>query len=228
MHRCSNCWNRKPVESFIGARGKPVTSCCECRVWQKEHDAKPEVKAWRKEYCASPEFKSKRRVYDAQPEVKAKQKRYRSSEVYKVKNREWLQSEKGKASRRTSALIRRASGAITGNDIAHLEDVLGNRCAYCRVKCNKTNGYEFDHIIPVSKEGRSDLNNLLLTCKRCNRGSEGKFDLDWLPWYRSRTDIHSDERELWILNHIATAGVHTNREYFLYSPEDAEFADAAE
>lgn len=31
MKRCSQCWTEKPASAFIGARGKPVNWCMECR-----------------------------------------------------------------------------------------------------------------------------------------------------------------------------------------------------
>jgi hypothetical protein len=45
-------------------------------------------------------------------------------------------------------------------------------CEYCRK--NIYESYDLDHIIPLSKNGTNDLNNLAISCKECNRGENGK------------------------------------------------------
>ena len=41
-----------------------------------------------------------------------------------------------------------------------------NRCAYCD---SDTYKMTFDHVVPVSRGGTSDLNNLVLACQHCNQ-----------------------------------------------------------
>ena len=35
---------------------------------------------------------------------------------------------------------------------------------------------EYDHIIPLSKGGKTNLNNLQLLCRKCNRGKKDKLN----------------------------------------------------
>lgn len=51
----------------------------------------------------------------------------------------------------------------------------GNYCAYCGRKLSHSN-LTMDHIIPLSKGGRSRKSNLVLCCKPCNQ-KKGNMDL---------------------------------------------------
>jgi len=48
----------------------------------------------------------------------------------------------------------------------------GNSCAYCGTE-NKS--LEIDHIIPKSKGGVNDINNLVLSCRDCNSKKDDKL-----------------------------------------------------
>lgn len=48
----------------------------------------------------------------------------------------------------------------------------GNICAYCKT----TKGpFEFDHIIPVSKGGKAQIDNIVVACRNCNRLKRNKL-----------------------------------------------------
>jgi len=51
----------------------------------------------------------------------------------------------------------------------------GNHCHYCGVTMTQSNvggfhptGISIDHVIPVKDGGSSDMDNLVLACRRCN------------------------------------------------------------
>lgn len=51
-----------------------------------------------------------------------------------------------------------------------VRDRFANCCAYCRTAEDLTVAiFEFEHIIPRSAGGQSDVNNLCLSCPTCNR-----------------------------------------------------------
>lgn len=47
-----------------------------------------------------------------------------------------------------------------------------HRCMYCNTRCNgsgdEPNAISLDHVIPRSRGGRNDWDNLVTACKRCN------------------------------------------------------------
>jgi len=54
----------------------------------------------------------------------------------------------------------------------------GFRCQYCgRSSSDGDVILEVDHIVPVSKGGTNDLNNLITSCRECNRGKGARE-----PW----------------------------------------------
>lgn len=48
-------------------------------------------------------------------------------------------------------------------------------CRYCGRKATEVI-LEIDHIIPVSKGGTNDLNNLITSCRDCNRGKGAEYE----------------------------------------------------
>ena len=53
----------------------------------------------------------------------------------------------------------------------------GFRCCLCGASA-KEDGIKLhvDHIFPVSKGGKTEMNNLRTLCNRCNMGKSNKFD----------------------------------------------------
>lgn len=49
------------------------------------------------------------------------------------------------------------------------------RCCICGTKGSKGNDLEIDHIIPISKGGKTTYNNLQTLCKRCNKEKGNKI-----------------------------------------------------
>lgn len=50
-------------------------------------------------------------------------------------------------------------------------------CRYCGRKTPEVI-LEIDHIVPVSKGGTNDLNNLITSCRDCNRGKGADYEVD--------------------------------------------------
>lgn len=56
---------------------------------------------------------------------------------------------------------------------------LGNKCQLCG-KTNEESKLTIDHIIPVSKGGKNNINNLQPLCHSCNVHKSNKMPLDYL------------------------------------------------
>lgn len=48
------------------------------------------------------------------------------------------------------------------------------RCQYCGKQAGGGAELEIDHIVPISKGGTSDKENLITACKECNNGKSSK------------------------------------------------------
>lgn len=107
--------------------------------------------------------------------------RFRSSEKYRawrseylVKNREQYRANTIKR----RAIIRGCSGTHSGQDIKNILNNQKSKCAIC--KCSIRDGYDVDHVIPLSKGGDNGPMNLQLLCPTCNRQKGAKDPIDFM------------------------------------------------
>ncbi len=60
------------------------------------------------------------------------------------------------------------------------QDILlrdGRRCRYC---WSNVGPFEIDHVIPVSRGGGSEPDNLVVACRLCNRRKKDRTPYEWL------------------------------------------------
>ena len=60
------------------------------------------------------------------------------------------------------------------------QNLIANRaqCRYCKVALTKDEA-TMDHIVPLSRGGRSVKNNVAISCKPCNNAKKDQLLLDW-------------------------------------------------
>jgi 5-methylcytosine-specific restriction endonuclease McrA len=68
---------------------------------------------------------------------------------------------------------------FTGGDWEKLKRQYGYCCAYCG---EKPESLEMDHVIPVSRNGRHAIANILPACRRCNMSKFNKLLSEWKLW----------------------------------------------
>lgn len=68
------------------------------------------------------------------------------------------------------------------------------KCAYC----GEEDDLEKEHFIPVSKDGSYTIDNIIPSCKRCNRS---KYNRDFFEWYPT-CKFYNKDREIHILNYL--------------------------
>jgi 5-methylcytosine-specific restriction endonuclease McrA len=61
----------------------------------------------------------------------------------------------------------------------------GSRCEYCGDRLAATE-LEVDHVLPVTRGGRSYLANLAAACRTCNFDKFDQLIEEWLPGYQDR------------------------------------------
>ena len=65
-----------------------------------------------------------------------------------------------------------AKGSHTYNDIENILIFQKNKCVICKVSIKKK--YHVDHVIPLSRGGSNDKDNIQLLCPSCNMSKGAK------------------------------------------------------
>lgn len=73
----------------------------------------------------------------------------------------------------------RASGKFTKADRKLVLDWFENKCVYCGIELIQGNR-ALDHFIPVTKNGRTSLDNILPSCKSCNSSKLASDPISWV------------------------------------------------
>jgi 5-methylcytosine-specific restriction endonuclease McrA len=66
-----------------------------------------------------------------------------------------------------AGLIISSSEPIKAEELLELYILQNKSCSYCKITLDKKD-IVFDHKIPLSREGKHDINNLVVSCKDCN------------------------------------------------------------
>lgn len=120
---------------------------------------------------------------DAHPE-----QRRETLKLWRLKNKE-KHSEQRKERRKANPHVYRAhaenrrarklgaGGSYTAQQIDNLVVLQRHKCVGCGVSIKR--GFEVDHIVALSKGGSSDISNIQLLCRPCNRSKHNKLPEQW-------------------------------------------------
>ncbi len=148
------------------------------RRYQQENKEKRAAagKAWRTEN------KEKKKAMDAKHYLENRKAIRKQANAYTATHGEenraraakWYKEnpERGKANAKVANHKRRAriaevGGTLTKADIRDLYASQGARCYYCSI--NIEEGYEIEHMTPISRGGTNGPENICLACTPCNR-----------------------------------------------------------
>ena len=184
----------KPCKS--GHISERLVSCGKClacnRETQRSIRKDPNHLQKRREYSKTPEYKARRRnrwklngrepeyqrIIQRDPEFCRRRNerlrdKYRNDQNYRKRRR----NTQRRYSSQRRALKRNSEGSYSYEDIEFLMMFQKKKCCYCKTSISSE--YHVDHIVPLSKGGRSDLRNIQLLCPRCNLRKTNKDPIDW-------------------------------------------------
>lgn len=198
--RCPKCGEIKPLTEYhrdathkdgSGSRCK-VCDAARRRAYHEAHREedsargrayheahKEEANAWSRAY------------YEAhKKEIAARQAAYR--EIHKkeiaARDRAYRKTPQGRAVNNAVHARRRGNPglqALTADMIQEVTEASDGICPYCGETFE--DGH-IDHIIPVSKGGTNDRENLVYCCAHCNLSKRDKDLEDWLNWTNERIE----------------------------------------
>lgn len=197
LKRCSQCKQHLPANRFNrdkSHKDKLASSCKTCNnarsaAWRKNNlDRERENgRKWRLNH--PDQARGSRRAYYEQhiDEHRANGKNWNKQhrKWVNILSSKWAKSHPEqirKNSHRRRAEKRNAIGTHTAQDIMILNINQRNKCAYCGVQLG--NKYHVDHIIPLSRGGSNDFDNLALACPRCNMSKGDKLISEWITAVR--------------------------------------------
>jgi 5-methylcytosine-specific restriction endonuclease McrA len=85
--------------------------------------------------------------------------------------------------RKRRALIRKAGGSHTLDEIKEIFEIQKKKCAYfwrCGKRFKCVEEAEVDHIVPISRGGTDDRRNLQILCYTCNRQKWATDQIDFM------------------------------------------------
>jgi 5-methylcytosine-specific restriction endonuclease McrA len=89
---------------------------------------------------------------------------------------------------------------VTTQDVQTLLKKFNYRCAYCgtNIAKNSNTKRHLDHVVPISKNGKHCVSNLVPTCDSCNLCKNAKLLQDWYP----KQSFYTFDRYYNVLYHI--------------------------
>lgn len=211
---CTKCSKELPATLEYFYKGKLKNKYgleAQCKICKNSSGAKwreankEEHKQMRKDWRANNEehIKNYKSEYDSNHKEESKQYRAKNKlklskqkhEYYKENKEEILERNrlwriKNKDKMRVYKLRYKAkaeSDMLEYDDWLYCLDYFNHSCAYCGKKTFNLHG---DHVIPVSKDGKTIKSNIISACPRCNLS---KRDKDMEEWYKSQ-DFFSKSR----------------------------------
>lgn len=162
---CTKCGQSKPATteyfgtSELGQYGlrSRCKDCCN-RIARDRHLANPEIAA-----------QSTRKWRATHKEQQAEYMR-----AYKNANPDLIRM----ISRRCRARQFGAEGEHTITDVKRQYEAQEGKCYYCGVVVGDT--YHVDHIVPLSRGGTDNPDNLVISCPRCNQRKNNRTPDEWL------------------------------------------------
>jgi len=173
---CTKCSQSKPLTEYHNAKngkyGKD-SQCKSCkRVYQQKN--KERKRLYDKHYIEA----NKERIAKRFKEYYHKNKEARKAYIKKWQeaNKELVNSYKKNNKYKRREIVN--SSSLSSKDLREWVESQTKVCTYCHIPCEDS--FQIDHIVPLCKEGTHTLDNLTISCPKCNREKSGRLLEDWL------------------------------------------------
>ena len=145
-------------------------------------DNKEKILEYRKNYRKTEKSKEYQREYQQSEKYKQSRKKYREKNKEKLNNLNilWRKTDKGKASIIASSSKRRAikrDGNVTSEQVLELKKN-AKVCYWCGCVL-RGKKIHIDHYIPLIKGGEHNIDNLVVSCSKCNLLKNSKDPLEF-------------------------------------------------
>ncbi len=174
---------------------------CKDRAWRKANPKR--IRVLDKRYREKPGVKLRSAEYNKawkkanSVRVRENSREYYSSGRGKAANERYFNTPKGKEALRKNwriaGLRKRAAGKLDQNQIVSLLEQAKGVCYYCQKPLNET--YHLDHRIPVSRGGKSTVENMVVSCPHCNRSKGARTDTEFITLLESDFNFPIPQRE---------------------------------
>jgi 5-methylcytosine-specific restriction endonuclease McrA len=141
--------------------------------WRSKNRDK--VKVYKLKYSSSHRIQESKRASDwyyTHNEQAAKQRK-----KWRIDNKEKYKDYYRNKCRNRRAIISGAKGTHSKEEIAIKIELQKHKCYYCGEII--TNKYHVDHVVPVSRGGSNDIDNLVITCQFCNISKGARLLHEW-------------------------------------------------
>jgi len=194
--KCCVCGVVKPISSFGPHKKNPSGYQYECR---------PCVNEKVKRYIAEKgdEYKEKKRAYDKARVAKIKdvlseqnRLRYEKNRLQRIASvKQWGEAnpEKVSAIKQHYKAKRRSKEAVGASysEVLAWKKAQPKVCHWCQCDCSAD--VIVDHYFPLSKGGKHELSNMVISCRSCNARKSAKTPERWIAERQVSSITYSDK-----------------------------------
>ena len=136
--------------------------------------------------CASNIFKVDNPKWENEEYVKKYHKKYQKNNRERINGLARIRNKtkKGRLEKSRIRIQRRGQGSLSAKDYEKLIDNSNNVCFWCKKEIEGK--IQIDHLIPVSRDGKTELKNLAVTCAFCNQSKGNKLPGEFIKAKRQK------------------------------------------
>lgn len=192
MKICTKCKESKTLDNFSKDRQKKTGYSSQCKIcksnYEKKYLGENKKKVYDRNKSYNEHHKAEKQAYDAKrrtqkrEEINAKKREYyhngggkEAGKLWNYRNTDKVNMYAKNAKHKRRELLR--TSKLSPSELLAWEHSQLKLCVYCGTNCEKH--YNIDHVIPLAKGGKHELENLAITCAFCNQSKGSKQLIHW-------------------------------------------------